>query len=234
LTDFSWLLDPPRSIIPADTGSSRGTRHLLGLRGQLPLLGGTATEAARVREFFDRELVTSLEGAKATEPEFVRAVAGKRIVHVAAHGFADERFGNLFGALALTPPPPGKETPDDDGFVSLHEIYTLPLADCECAVLSACVTNVGPQQPLEAGVTLASGFLAAGARRVVASHWAVDDDATAVLMARFFREVTAASRRGQPVPFARALQEARREVRGRPGWSSPHFWAPFVLIGPPQ
>jgi CHAT domain-containing protein len=61
--------------------------------------------------------------------------------------------------------------PDDDGFLSLHEVYQLPLKDCEPGVLSACSTNVGPQRPLEAGVPLASGFLAAGARRVVASPW---------------------------------------------------------------
>src|SRR5262249_10172715 len=62
---------------------------------------------------------------------------------------------------------------DNDGFLALYEIYPLPLADCELAVLSACQTNVGPQHPLEAGVTLASGFLAAGGRRGVASHWRV-------------------------------------------------------------
>ena len=50
----------------------------------------------------------------------------------------------------------GKATPDNDGFLMLHEIYRLPLGECELAALSACVTNVGPQQPLEAGVTLVS------------------------------------------------------------------------------
>src|SRR5947209_12528284 len=111
------------------------------------------------------------------------------------------------------------------------EIYTLPLQDCELAVLSACTTNVGPQQPLEAGVTLASGFLAAGAHRVVASHWSVDDRSTAELMAAFFEEVTTAVRKGQPVSYARALQQARRQVRNKPEWASPFYWAPFVLLG---
>jgi hypothetical protein len=34
--------------------------------------------------------------------------------------------------------------PEDDGFLSLHEIYALKLDQCELAVLSAYVTNVGP------------------------------------------------------------------------------------------
>src|SRR5205085_11593669 len=142
------------------------------------------------------------------------------------------RFGNLFGALALTPPPPGKETAEEDGFLSLHEIYALPLAKCDLAVLSACVTNVGPQRPLEGGVTLAGGFLAAGARRVVASHWSVDDRSTAELIEAFFKEVTAAGSRSRPVSYPEALWKARQQVRSRARWSSPFYWSPFVLVGP--
>jgi CHAT domain-containing protein len=92
------------------------------------------------------------------------------LVHIAAHGSADKRFGNQFGALSVTPPPPGQESPTNDGFLCLHEIYRLPLRDCRLVVLSACETAVGPKRPLEAGVTLGSGFLEAEARRVVASH----------------------------------------------------------------
>jgi len=100
-------------------------------------------------------------------------------------------------------------------------------------VLSACVTNVGPQQPLEAGVTLASGFLTAGARRVVASQWSVEDESTAVLMEAFFVEVTAAAKKGERIGYAEALQKARRKVRAQhKEWAKPCFWAPFVLLGP--
>jgi CHAT domain-containing protein/tetratricopeptide (TPR) repeat protein len=212
------------------TGAQVIVTSAVGLRGQLPRLPGTAEESARIRRIFDVENVVSLTGTEATEARVVAAVRGKRVLHLAAHGFAEERFGNLFGALALTPPAKA-EGPENDGFLSLHEIYHLPLEDCEVAVLSACVTNVGPQRPLEAGVTLASGFLTAGARRVVASHWSVDDQSTAELMSTFFQEVVAASRRGERIPYARALQKAQRHVRHMPGKSSPFYWAPFVLLG---
>src|SRR5262249_40015809 len=151
----------------------------------------TAEESTRVRACFDPARVTTLEGARATKQAVRAGVEGQRVVHLAAHGFADEGNGNLFGALALTPRPAG-DGGDADGFLYLHEIYALSLQDCELAVLSACFSNVGPQPPLEAGVTLASGFLAAGARRVVASHWGVDDESTADLMEAFFQKVTAA------------------------------------------
>jgi CHAT domain-containing protein len=234
-------LDGPLSLLtvcdpsyPLSDGGKEPPRDLpalpLAFRGQLQRLPGTAAESDRIKRFFDK--AEQLRGEAATEKALAAAVSGKRVIHIAAHGFADQRFGNLFGALALMPPTGGRATAANDGFLSLHEICALPLQQCELAVLSACVTNVGPQRPLEAGVTLASGFLTAGARRVVASHWSVDDESTALLMATFFEEVTAAARRGERPDYARALQKARQKVRGRSEWSAPYFWAPFVLIGP--
>jgi CHAT domain-containing protein len=206
--------------------------HFLGLRGELPLLPGTQEESRRVRAFFERDRVVALEGASATERAVVASLPGKSVIHLAVHGFADERFGNLFGGLALTPPEAGKETSEDDGFLSLHEIYRLRLEACELAVLSACSTHVGPQRPLEAGVTLATGFLAAGAQRVVASHWSVDDRSTAELMGVFLAAFT--GRGEKQCGCAEALHRARQSVRGRKGWESPYYWAPFVLVGPPD
>jgi CHAT domain-containing protein/tetratricopeptide (TPR) repeat protein len=203
-----------------------------GLGGTFQPLPFSGEESRRVSRLFDPGRVTALEGAGATERGVTNAVAGRRFIHLAAHGFIDTRYGNLFGALALAPPAPGQEAPSDDGFLELHEIYQLPLGECELAVLSACDTNVGPQRPLEAGVTLAGGFLAAGARRVVASHWSVDDRSTAELMGAFFEQLAAARRGRDPVSMARALQRARQQVRSQPKWASPLYWAPFVLVGP--
>jgi CHAT domain-containing protein len=208
--------------------------ELLELARGLPLLPGTAEESRALARFFPPDQVTSLARGRATKPAVVAAMPGKRFVHLAAHCFADDRFGNLFGAVALTPIPPGKETTGDDGFLGLSEICGLPLQDCELAILSACVTHVGPQRPLEAGVTVANGFLTAGARRVVASHWDVDDRATAALMEAFVAEVAEAAGRGDKLPCARALRNARLKVRGHADWSTPFYWAPFVLLGPPE
>jgi CHAT domain-containing protein len=203
----------------------KGKRSILGLQGQMPRLPKSGVESREVAKLFKNH-VLALEGEEATEAKVAAGVAGRQIIHLAAHGFADERFGNLFGAIALTPP---KDTfaPENDGFLSLHEIYRLPLKQCELAVLSACMTNVGPQQPLEAGVTLANGFLAAGARRVIASHWEVEEDSTAELMRLFFTELA-----GDPQNSVQALQRARQRIRMTPGWSDPYHWAPFILIGP--
>jgi len=198
----------------------------------LPRLPFTAVESKRVRESFPATSVTAFEGADATEANVAAKLPGKRFVHLAAHGFADEAFGNAFAAIALSPPQKGQEEPSNDGFLTLHEITRLKLAGCDLTVLSACVTNVGPQRPMEAGVTLAGAFLGAGSRGVMASCWSVDDQATAELMAAFFGAVRPIN--GKGTAFPEALKAARLTVRGKAGWEAPFFWAPFVYVGPPD
>jgi CHAT domain-containing protein len=195
---------------------------------QLPFI---TEESRRIAALFEQGQfgVTSLLGPAATKKAVVAALAGKRVVHVATH-CPTENLSRNFAALALTPP--AKKSPEEDALLTLHEAYTLPLGDCELAVLSACRTTEGPSEAVESGVTLSNAFLAAGARRVVASQWDVDDPATAELMVAFFAEVTASARKGEPVSYARALQLARRKVRGQDKWSAPYYWGPFVLLGP--
>lgn len=109
-----------------------------------------------------------------------------------------------------------------------------PGAVRECArlVMSACQTNVGPDRPLEAGSTLAQALLAAGARRVAASHWSVSDASTAELIASFFEFIAADSDKTDQLGAAASLHAAKLKTRNDPRWQAPYYWAPFVLLGP--
>ena len=202
--------------------------------GLLPRLPGTQTECNRIESAFGRAgtKVTALLADNATEDNVVQSIAGNGFVHLAAHGLVDESHENLFGSIALTPPARRSASNREDGFLRYHEILNLPLSDCEMAVLSACQTNVGPERPMEAGASLAQAFLAAGARRVVASHWSVSDASTAELMSVFFKEIASAQSSNTPLDYSDALQKARKHIRNDPRWSSPYYWAPFVLLGP--
>jgi CHAT domain-containing protein len=66
----------------------------------------------------------------------------------------------------------------------------------------------------------------AGAARVVASLWPVDDLATAELMTRFYRGMLAERR-----PPAAALRAAQLEMQRSARWCAPYYWAGFVLQG---
>jgi CHAT domain-containing protein len=129
---------------------------------------------------------------------------------------------------------PGKNPADsaDDGFLTLPEIYELDLKACELAILSACETNYGPEQRGEGVWALSRGFLVAGARRIVASNWLVDDEAAASLISYFCGGLAAAEKEGSRVDYAQALHNAQRWVRQQDKWSSPYYWGTFVFMGP--
>ncbi|MEQ8791500.1 MAG: CHAT domain-containing protein [Pirellulaceae bacterium] len=189
-------------------------------------------ESAWVAQVFaDRDVsVKRLTGRQATEANVRRELSGRRWIHLACHGFADDAYGNQFGALALSP---GRSSePADDGMLSLAEIYALDLSGCELAVLSACNTNFGPLQVGEGVWALSRGFIVAGARRVVASNWLVDDEAAASLISYYCGGIANTQKRGEPPDYAAALQQAKRWVRNQEKWSSPYYWATFVHVGP--
>jgi CHAT domain-containing protein len=116
---------------------------------------------------------------------------------------------------------------------TIGEINTLPLTECRLAVLSACRTNEGPEVAREMAMSISRAFLAAGARRVVASQWSVPDRAGCEYMRSFLAEVARRWKGGQQCNYAAAMIAARRHLREDRRWGNdPFYWAPFILIGP--
>jgi CHAT domain-containing protein len=149
-------------------------------------------------------------------------IGNYRILHFATHGLLDAESPEL-SALVLSLVDEGGEI--QNGFLRLHEIYDLNLR-ADLVVLSACQTGLGKEIKGEGIIGLTRGFMYAGARRVVASLWKVDDDATAELMKLFYEGML---KRGES-PSA-ALRAAQLAVRKQPQWRSPFFWAAFTLQG---
>jgi CHAT domain-containing protein len=109
--------------------------------------------------------------------------------------------------------------------LSLGDIYNLELG-ADLVVLSGCETALGREIRGEGLVGLTQGFLYAGARRVVASLWRVEDRATAELMGRLYRGLLQEGLRP-----AAALRQAQLAIAAERRWRDPYFWAPFVLQG---
>ena len=202
--------------------------------GELAPLPHTGTESTWVSDVYKKQGIASagLLAGMATEANVRFNVSGRRVLHFACHGLTDQAYGNFFGALALTPGKQGAANPADDGFLTLPEIYELNLKGCELAILSACETNYGPQQKGEGVWALSRGFLVAGARRVVASNWLVDDEAAASLISYFCGGIAKDEAKGETADHAKALHDAKRWVRQQEKWASPYYWGTFVLVGP--
>ena len=117
-----------------------------------------------------------------------------------------------------------------DPLLTAREIRGLKL-DAQLVVLSACET-AGPAVRGEIGAGgdslsgLARAFFAAGARAVMASHWAVFSEQTEDLTVAMYDEIGANN-----ANFATALRSAQTKLRSDPKTSHPIYWAAFVVIG---
>jgi CHAT domain-containing protein len=151
-----------------------------------------------------------------------QALARYRVVHFATHGLLDGERPELSGIVLSLFDAKGRP---QNGFLRLHEIYNLSLP-ADLVVLSACQTALGKEVKGEGLVGLTRGFMYAGAGRVSASLWKVDDAGTAELMRRFYAHML---KDGQ-TPAA-ALRAAQIEMAGQSLWRSPYFWAAFVMQG---
>ena len=145
-----------------------------------------------------------------------------RIVHLATHGLLNAERPELSGLVFSLVDEAGKP---QDGFLRLHEIYNLQLP-AELVVLSACQSALGKDIKGEGMIGLTRGFMYAGAARVVASLWRVDDYATSALMKKFYRGMLQ-----EKLPAAAALRKAQIEMWQQKQWQSPFYWGAFVLQG---
>lgn len=173
-------------------------------------------------------LVPPAARLEATDFEATRVAATSgalgeyRLVHFATHGFLNSEHPELSGLVLSLVDRDGRA---QDGFLRLNDIYNLRLP-ADVVVLSACQTALGRAIRGEGLVGLTRGFMYAGARRVVASLWQVDDLATAELMRLFYRGMLQDGLRP-----AAALRNAQRGLARQPRWASPFFWSAFVLQG---
>ncbi len=145
-----------------------------------------------------------------------------RIVHFATHGLINSRHPELSALVLSTLDPQGRPV---DGFLRLRDIYRLELR-ADLVVLSACQTALGRQIRGEGLIGLTRGFMYAGAGRVLASLWTVQDRATQELMTRFYRRLL---RDGEPP--AAALRAAQISLRQEKRFEAPYYWAAFVMQG---
>ncbi len=106
-----------------------------------------------------------------------------------------------------------------------HELFDLDL-QTDLVVLSACDTAMGRQVRGEGLVGLVQGFFYAGASRVLATLWPVEDEATAELMDRFYGYLLE-----EEMSPAQALRRAQIDIKKEPRWEAPYYWAGFVLQG---
>lgn len=181
-------------------------------------------EARRILDFFPPDTPHFVaSGFEANRDTVMSGSLGSaRRIHLAVHGLLDHRRPELSGLVFSLYNPQGER---QEGFLRPRDIATLDLC-ADLVVLSACRSALGTEELGEGLTGLTHAFFLAGARRLVASYWDVNDKATADLMVRFYK----AHIELQMSPAA-ALRQAQLEMMRETQWVAPSYWGAFALQG---
>lgn len=133
----------------------------------------------------------------------------------------------------------GRELPDhvEDGILTAKEISELDFNGLDLVVLSACQTGLGEIRG-DGVFGLQRGFKKAGANTLLMSLWKVDDEATRLLMTKFYESFLSGKTKYE------ALKEAQNYLRNYEGqtkmatsgnetirpFQDPRYWAAFILL----
>ena len=162
---------------------------------------------------------TPLIGEHAIKKEVLKRLSSVALVHIAAHGRMET------GEILLAPnPSPVSRTPIEEEFLlTMRDVLNVQMR-ARLVVLSCCHSARG-EIKAEGVVGIARAFLGAGARSVLVSLWAIDDEATMKFMKIFYQHLF----KGESA--SAALNQAMKSMRESDEFSAVNYWAPFVLIG---
>ena len=161
----------------------------------------------------------TLTGEDATKEAVLQRISSVALVHIAAHGRKET------GEIVLAPNPRSGSKPptEEDYILKMSDIQAVRLR-ARLVVLSYSHSGQG-EVSSEGVVGMARAFLFAGARSVLATLWAIDDEATMMFMKSFYQQL------GSGESASVALQRAMKCLRDSHDYSAPKYWAPFVLMG---
>ena len=160
-----------------------------------------------------------LIGNLATKREVLKQISSVAVVHIAAHGRIET------GEIALSPNLERKsQTPaEEDYMLTMADVMSVKLR-AKLVVLSCCHSGRG-EIKAEGVVGIARAFIGAGARSVLVSLWAIDDEATLEFMKSFYHNLV----KGRSA--SDSLNRAMKCLRESEKFGDLKYWAPFTLIG---
>ena len=161
-----------------------------------------------------------LTGSEATKAEVIKQMSSVGLIHIAAHG--KKHTGEIF--LSPNPGWTSKFPQRKDFLLRMSDLQAANLR-ARLVVLSCCHTGRGRILKGEGVVGIARAFLAAGARSVLVTLWAIDDEATLEFMKSFYQHL----KKGKTT--SAAVHQSMKCLRESKKFSEMRYWAPFQLIG---
>jgi len=170
--------------------------------------------------------MTSLVGKECSENKLVTAIqkgTGPTFLHMGAHGnFYPERA--MDSTIWLSSENGSREGQAWNG----KAMARVDMSDVDLITLSSCETGLTDPRVRRDVFGIVRALFFAGAKRVVAPLWAVNDQATAKLMQVFYQAYS------ENIPAVLSLQRAQKALMETERYRHPYYWSAFVLMGAVQ
>jgi len=216
-------LHGPAVATAADASLALATRDFGFVDGRLPRLPFTRREALAITALDPAHSRAVLDFGANLQAALSPDLASYRYVHFAAHGLLNDARPELSGLVLSLVDDSGRPR---QGLLTAPDVAQMHLG-ADLVVLSSCRSAAGRDVRGEGLVGLTRAFMAAGAPRVMASLWPVDDLASAHLMTDLYRGLLGPA----TLPPAAALRRAQLAMLGHRKWKAPYYWAGFQLQG---
>ncbi len=188
-------------------------------RAVLGRLRYNEAEALAIQKIMGGRVLT---GSNATEENFRKLAPAASIIHLAAHGKANDEHGD-YSYLAFYQ----FQDSIENELLFVKDLYTMRI-QAALVVLSACESGIGELQRGEGILSLARGFSWAGAASILTTLWSIDDSASADIMEHFYINLKEGENKDA------ALRKAKLDfIKKRKGTNATHplYWAAFVPVG---
>ena len=188
---------------------------------ELSSLPGTMNEVTALDTMFKKHAVTNLYTHSDASRTVLTSDSISRytIIHLATHGSVDEEKPEL--SCIYT-----SGTTEEDDRIYSGDMYNMHL-NAGLVTLSACQTGLGKISKGEGMIGLSRALFYSGADNIMVSLWKVSDNSTQLFMTDFYKNYLNAGN----APYFQAAREAKLQLLHSEKYSSPYYWAAFVLIG---
>ncbi|MFZ2339058.1 MAG: CHAT domain-containing tetratricopeptide repeat protein [Bacteroidales bacterium] len=181
-------------------------------------LNGAVIEIGSIYKWFRGKGFT---GNQATETNFRQALNSPAVFHLAMHSVSDTTDSRFSYIMFDT-----RNDTLEDGKLYNYEI-SLTRIQSPMVVLSACNSGTGTMYHGEGLMSLARGFILAGASSVIRTKWEVNDEVSAKIITQFYYNLS----RGKHKNEAMRLAKLWYLKTSSPAYSGPYFWAAYEVLG---
>ena len=186
--------------------------------------GGEGFSPLKFNKTTIESIITTIGGSPyfddAATLEQFQAIANQYgIIQLATHAQANTNKGN-FSFIVFSDGKGGYDS------LFVNDLYLIELG-AEMVVLSACETGLGTLHNGEGIISLARGFLHAGAKSVLTTLWSINDESNKMLMADYYTFLKEGESKDKALQQAKITQLKKADQL----YAHPVYWAAFAPVG---